>query len=317
MIILDLEWNRGYDKNPLDEILQIGAVKVDGPGGDIVDTFNVFIRPMIHKTFDMGAKKQPDLQQSLDSNVTFPEAWAAFCAWCGEDRDFGGWGQDDFRTVERNCRYHQVPTIQMESFTNYQMAYCHAVGARNTQMALWRAVDYCKIPDVFCYHNALNDAMYTAILGRYLTEEDFRYEPPKDPRKKCGVRFSSLLFSCRPPQKIGPFQSAAMALDSRACRRPACPICEERLWVTDWYSADPARYYGAFRCREHGWFLCTLTLTPVENGACYAQLAVPELTPACLEEFGQAKEGESHHCAALKRSKRRFRGKGRSLKGDG
>ena len=27
MIVLDLEWNRSYDKKPLDEILQIGAVR--------------------------------------------------------------------------------------------------------------------------------------------------------------------------------------------------------------------------------------------------------------------------------------------------
>ena len=30
MIILDFEWNRGYDGKPLDEILQIGAVRLAG-----------------------------------------------------------------------------------------------------------------------------------------------------------------------------------------------------------------------------------------------------------------------------------------------
>ena len=40
MIVLDLEWNRGYDKKPLDEVLQIGAVRMDGLGGPITDTFN-------------------------------------------------------------------------------------------------------------------------------------------------------------------------------------------------------------------------------------------------------------------------------------
>ena len=32
MIVLDLEWNRGYDKKPLNEILQIGAVRVEQIG---------------------------------------------------------------------------------------------------------------------------------------------------------------------------------------------------------------------------------------------------------------------------------------------
>lgn len=57
MIIFDFEWNRGYDKKPLDEILQIGAVRVDRLGGPVTDTFNVYIRPVVHKKFDPGAKK--------------------------------------------------------------------------------------------------------------------------------------------------------------------------------------------------------------------------------------------------------------------
>ena len=40
MIVLDLEWNRGYDKKPVNEILQIGAVRTEGLGGPILDTFN-------------------------------------------------------------------------------------------------------------------------------------------------------------------------------------------------------------------------------------------------------------------------------------
>ena len=43
VIVMDLEWNRSYDKKKLDEILQIGAVRIDAVGGTIRDTFNRFI----------------------------------------------------------------------------------------------------------------------------------------------------------------------------------------------------------------------------------------------------------------------------------
>ena len=49
MIIMDLEWNRSYDKISLEEILQIGAVKIDRMGGPIQDTFSMFIHPRVHK----------------------------------------------------------------------------------------------------------------------------------------------------------------------------------------------------------------------------------------------------------------------------
>ena len=60
MIIWDLEWNRGYDRTPLDEILQIGAVRVAGLGGPVLDTFNAYIRPAVHKKFDPGARRLPE-----------------------------------------------------------------------------------------------------------------------------------------------------------------------------------------------------------------------------------------------------------------
>ena len=103
MIILDLEWNRGYDKKPLNEILQIGAVRIERLGGPIVGAFNACIRPTVHKKFDLGAKKLPDLGAFKTSHTRFPAAAEAFRAWCGEDRVFAGWGGGDVEELNRNC----------------------------------------------------------------------------------------------------------------------------------------------------------------------------------------------------------------------
>ena len=105
MIVMDLEWNRGYDAKPVDEILQIGAVRVDGSGA-IRDTFSVFIKPAIHKKFDRGARSLPDLESSRESDVTFPEAWGMFEAWRGDDDEFAFWGSGDFEAVRQNCAYY-------------------------------------------------------------------------------------------------------------------------------------------------------------------------------------------------------------------
>ena len=78
MIIMDLEWNRSYDKIPLEEILQIGAVRLERMGGPIVDTFSVFIRPYVHKKLNRTAKALPELQRALNSKVRFPAALQAF-----------------------------------------------------------------------------------------------------------------------------------------------------------------------------------------------------------------------------------------------
>ena len=92
MIILDFEWNRGYDKRQLDEILQIGAIRVTRLGGPMVDSFSVYIKPAIHKKFDPVARALPDMNDSLRSNLNFHAALARFRNWCGEETVFAAWG---------------------------------------------------------------------------------------------------------------------------------------------------------------------------------------------------------------------------------
>lgn len=58
MIIFDLEWNHGYKPRLPDEILQIGAVKVDRLGGRIIDTFNAYIHPVVYKKLYHKAKER-------------------------------------------------------------------------------------------------------------------------------------------------------------------------------------------------------------------------------------------------------------------
>lgn len=176
---MDLEWNRSYDKKRLDEILQIGAVRVAEPGGTILSTFNIFIKPRVHKRFDPGARKLPDLQCSIDCDTDFATAWAAFTDWCGDEREFAFWGPDDFGVIKQNCAYWGVTPIEPERVLNFQRAFAHAFGTPTQMMALWRVVDYLNIPDVFDFHNALYDAMYTALVGAWLHREDLDYEPPK------------------------------------------------------------------------------------------------------------------------------------------
>ena len=179
MIVMDLEWNRSYDKKRLDEILQIGAVRVAEPGGVILSTFNIFIKPRVHKRFDPGARKLPDLKCSIDSDVDFATAWAAFTDWCGAEREFAFWGPDDFGVIKQNCAYWGVRAIEPERVYNFQRAFSHACGTPSQMLALWRVVEYLRLPDVFDFHNALYDAMYTALVGAVLHREDLDFEPPK------------------------------------------------------------------------------------------------------------------------------------------
>lgn len=317
MIILDLEWNRSYDKKPLDEILQIGAVRVEKLGGPAVDTFSVFIRPQVHKRFDPGARKLPELRASIESNVEFPAGLEMFRTWCGEETAFAAWGGgDDFKALRQNCDYWNLPPVPVETVYDLQTAFSYLVGT-GQQVALWRAVEYCGIPDVFDYHNALYDAMYAALVAQWITPEALACQPAKGKasRRLPSPRLSRLPFPKQPRRKVGPLPAPEDVLNAKTARRPACPLCGRTEAVGRWSYVRPKAgeisrvYYTVFRCPEHGRFLCRLTLTRLENGVWIGRRSVPPITPELKREYETARRGGTHICRGEGRKKRKYKTK--------
>ena len=105
MIIFDLEGNHGSKPRLPDEILQIGAVKVDRLGGRIIDTFNAYIHPVVYKKLYHKAKELPDKDLYLASPLDFPAAYRAFYDWCGQDAEFSWWGTPDVPTLAKSAEY--------------------------------------------------------------------------------------------------------------------------------------------------------------------------------------------------------------------
>ena len=186
------------------------------------------------------------------------------------------------------------------------MAFSLRVGT-SQGLALYRAVEYCGIPDSFTFHNALNDAVYTAMVSAWIDSEAMTLLAlPKELRR---LR-STPAFPPQPDHQAGPYDSMKAALNGRGCRRPHCPLCGEAVWVRRWYSEQPDTYFSDFRCKAHGSFLCRLSLYPTEGGQWQGRLAVPEITPALLREFDSAIHTRSIPCKASKPRKdlrRRYR----------
>lgn len=317
MVILDLEWNRGYDNTPLDEILQIGAVRVEYLGGPVADMFNAYIRPTVHKKFDLGAKQLPDLQISQESELNFVTALEMFRNWCGGETEYAAWGNDDLAIFNQNCEYWKVQALPMTTIRNFQIALAYLIGA-NQQMALWRAVEYLNIPDVFTFHNALNDAMYTAMIGRWLTPESLEYKPVRrtvQVKRKVTLKLSKHSFARQPRQTIGPLTSVEKVLDSKYSRKPPCPICGRKGCVNQWRYMPvldinkPREYFSVFSCPTHGRFLCRLVVMQLDNGAWRGRRTVPIIRPELIKAYTTACQGSVHNCKSNSRwYPRRVRG---------
>lgn len=307
MIIFDLEWNRGYDKTPLDEILQIGAVRLDRLGGRVLDTFNVFIRPRVHKKCSPGAKELPELLSSLESDTDFPGAFSAFLQWCGDETEFASWGGDDFLTLQKSCEYWGVDAPPFPRMYDLQSAFAAAAGTKQ-QIALHRAVEYCGIPDTFTFHNALNDSLYTALLGEWVSAESLAL-CTADPAARKRPSLCPLPYPPQPRLRLGPEAGPDALLNAKKSRRVACPLCGHSAWIQQWYAAR-GRYYALFRCPAHGRFPCRLTLSRGEDDQWRGRRAVPEVTSELLREFQTAiSTGKKYVCHTTGRKRKRRRRK--------
>ena len=109
MIVLDLEWNQPFGGRRMEEIIQIGAVRLARPGGPVVDAFNAHIRPSIYRKLSPVAKKLPESAQALTSELDFPAAYQAFLDWCGEDTLWAEWGAQDHDVLAANAAYWKLP----------------------------------------------------------------------------------------------------------------------------------------------------------------------------------------------------------------
>lgn len=320
MIIFDMEWNRGYDGKALDEILQIGAVRLDHLGGRILDCFDTYIRPQVHKKLNKVSKLLPEIQRSLNSNVDFPTAMRDFLDWCGNETEYAAWGSDEIENLNRSCAYWGVEPLRVEQVYDLQLRFSALLGVGHA-MALSTAVEYCGIPEPYEYHNALYDALYTAMVGEVMgawtlqlqlrsyaeigsapkrrrRKETPRQEPlPPEQRQQMLASLTTEPFAAKKARSCGPMHSSREILNSRCARHPHCPICGRRGNVAFWFTQDQRHYYNAFACPEHGRFLCRLMLVQrQETGEWLGMLSVPAPDPQELEAFEGAMRFQPYRC---------------------
>ena len=301
MIIFDLEWNHGYKPRLPDEILQIGAVKVDRLGGRIIDTFNAYIHPVVYKKLYHKAKELPDKDLYLASPLDFPAAYRAFYDWCGQDAEFAGWGTQDVPTLAKSAEYYHLPQLTVKQEYDLQAAFSRTLGVNNC-IALEKAAAYCAIPYTFEFHNALHDSLYTALVGEFV-KPDCLTVPPAEPTPL--AELAPLYQSKALP---GPFAEKSLLLGAKAARRVVCPTCKKIYGVSVWHPFDDTVYYSRVKCQEHGRLLCRVDVAPAPGGNWKGtQLVLPELD-AETAAYRAAKKHEPILCVKARGYHRRRRG---------
>ena len=182
LIVFDLEWNIGYQPKTFlyhgteltlrGEIIQIGAVRINARG-DVLDTFEVNLRPRIFRKLQHHIAKVTGLSQGdLDAGLPMKEGLQKFLDWAGPDAELAEWGLDDVPVLKQNLFLVGLDENWPDKWYDLQRIFLQAYPRKEGEgLTLESVVDRLGIPKEEPFHNALDDALYTAKICRKLPPE--------------------------------------------------------------------------------------------------------------------------------------------------
>ena len=272
-IVLDLEWNQPLSwQSPvykqigdrlIFEMIQIGAVKLDDDlqiadalSLPIAPTHYIQIHPRIRRMTGLGAEE-------LAGAPAFREALEQFAAWCGEDYVLLTWGCDDVSVLQQNIDFFGCQDIPLPPLCDIQKLFAQ-VHQLKDRPSLKKAMELMDIaPDEsMAFHNARNDAWYTALVFRTLPDPSAVLQYAQTPK--------SLIHKPRKTRErtpMNPFPSIQAALESDTAQKPTCPRCGRILALDGEYVLQsPDKYISIGKCRSHGRMLLRLAFRTEEEG---------------------------------------------------
>lgn len=308
-VFFDLEWNQGYPHTPeerLDEIIQIGAYRLDR-WDSTGSAFSAYVRPSIHKNLHHRVKKILPLdQKELRRAEPFRKVIRDFFHWCGPNPTFFTWGDCDVRVLDMNlCWYGLEEYLDVEVY-DLQRAYDLCIAHTDQQAALKDAVEHLGLEDKLEYHDAGNDAFYTARIGAEMIrrlstlptedelrrgEERFRQEKQRKAQAQAQEALNLVLSGsdCAHKRSLSRAESVSDLLKSRAARVFGCPTCGASVCSGNWYRVGEA-YVARGRCPDHGRSFSCLLPRQEQDGVT-AELLLYDEAGFPYELFQRCKRG--------------------------
>lgn len=154
------------------EIIEIGAVFVDGRKLRPVAEFQTFIRPVRHPRLTAFCTGLTSITQAdVDPAPRFPEAIAALRAFIEAHQGrqppvFASWGAYDRNQFAQDARHHRVALPFGGEHFNVKQAFSDALGTRK-RFGMARALMRVDLPLEGTHHRGIDDARNIARLLPY------------------------------------------------------------------------------------------------------------------------------------------------------
>ena len=270
LIVFDLEWNIGYQPKTFlyhgteltlrGEIIQIGAVRINARG-DVLDTFEVNLRPRIFRKLQHHIAKVTGLSQGdLDAGLPMKEGLQKFLDWAGPDAELAEWGLDDVPVLKQNLFLAGLDENWPDRWYDLQRIFLQAYPRKEGEgLTLESVVDRLGIPKEEHFHNDLDDALYTTKVCRkmplaeglatYPTEEELLKEALLGAEPNPAARDIRLFMN---RMEHDDYRNVS-ELTEAACPECSAPLTPDEVWLkrgnTGYYTRCTCPYCGAWYLR--------------------------------------------------------------------
>lgn len=321
LIVFDLEWNIGYQPKTFmyhgteltlrGEIIQIGAARINARG-DVLDTFEVNLRPRIFRKLQHHIAKVTGLSQGdLDAGLPMREGLQKFLDWAGPDAELAEWGLDDVPVLKQNLFLVGLDENWPDRWYDLQRIFLQAYPRKEGEgLTLESVVDRLGIPKEEPFHNALDDALYTAKVCRklplaeglatYPTEEELLREALLGNERNPAARDIRLFMN---RMEHDDYRNVP-ELTGADCPECGTPLTPDEVWLkrgnTGYYTRCTCPYCGAWYLRfklsrRDGlhWSFARCTQIPdAETLARWNKQRTQQIERLRLRAEKQAEEGE-------------------------
>lgn len=270
-VYFDLEWNTGFlDGDSFDEVIEIGAVKVDEQHRR-VDGFRRLIRPTVYRKMNPYIQKiLAFTMKDLQKEDPFPVVVREFFEWCNDCDALIAWSTNDYGVFEKNLARIGLTIPEHLRRYDLQMAYAYRTEKSIHSYALKTAVEALELPEPEdqTYHDAYYDAQYTASIGKTLIE---RYGELPSTEELEAFRATQV----KPKKAKLPLKYSVKKAIRRKeyCSFP-CPTCGEMLHLRCWYALDGTHFISRVKCPEDGWRYAELTCDHFRQDKCDAHFTL-------------------------------------------
>ena len=165
-IIFDLEATREKDdRNFQREIIEIGAVKIDGDS-EIVSEFTSFIRPVITpKLTNFCMELTSITQEQVDAADTFKTVLNRFLEWIGDESYYlCSWGFYDKTQFKKDCNLHGVDTKWLNNHISLKHQHGVKIMGIEKGVGMQKALSKAGLKLVGTHHRGIDDARSIAQL---------------------------------------------------------------------------------------------------------------------------------------------------------